>query len=169
MTKLLPALTLAAVLALLPACATIPADDGLGGVPRGDAYLALGTEPFWSVEITDGRMAYNDADNRSVRVANPGARPSFNGRRYVSPRMTVDITATPCSDGMSDRRYADTVLVAVDGRYLRGCGGRVLPPEQLTGRRGGSFPSTGASRWRGGIWVSASRVDGSAAARGATG
>ncbi len=133
MTKLLPALTLAAVLALLPACATIPADDGLGGVPSGSAYLALGTEPFWSVEITDARIAYNDAENRSVRVANPGARPSFNGRRYVSPRMTVDITATPCSDGMSDRRYADTVLVAVDGRELRGCGGRVLPPEQLDG------------------------------------
>lgn len=130
MNKLLPAL---AALALLPACATIPADDGMGTVPSGDAYLALGTEPFWSVEVTDARIAYNDAENRVVRVANPGARPSFNGRRYVAPRITVDITATPCSDGMSDRRYADTVLVEVDGRSLQGCGGRVLPPEQLDG------------------------------------
>ncbi len=133
MTKLLPALTLAASLALLPACATILPDDGLGEVPRGDAYLALGTEPFWSVEITDTRIAYNDAENRTVRVANPGARPSFNGRRYVTRRLSVDVTATPCSDGMSDRRYADSVIVEVDGRSLSGCGGRVLPPEQLDG------------------------------------
>lgn len=130
MTKLLPAL---ASFALLSACATLPATDDVATVPSGDAYLALGTEPFWSVEITDARIAYNDADNRVVRVANPGARPSFNGRRYVTPRITVDITATPCSDGMSDRRYADTVLVQVDGRDLRGCGGRLLPPAQLDG------------------------------------
>lgn len=130
MNKLLPAL---AALSLLPACATIPAEDGLDTVPAGDAYLALGTEPFWSVEITDGRIAYHDAENRAVRVANPGARPSFNGRRYVTPRISIDVTATPCSDGMSERRYADTVLVEVDGRSLRGCGGRVLPPAQLDG------------------------------------
>ena len=133
MTKLLPALILAASLVLLPACATILPDDGLGEVQRGDAYLALGTEPFWSVEITEARIAYNDAENRTVRVANPGARPSFNGRRYVTRRLSVDVTATPCSDGMSDRRYADTVMVEVDGRSLSGCGGRVLPPEQLDG------------------------------------
>lgn len=129
MTKILAAF---ATVALLSACATIPSDS-LSDVPVGDAYLALGTEPFWSLEITDARLAYNDAANRTLRVANPGARPSFNGRRYVTPQMTVDITATPCSDGMSDRTYADTVSVEVEGRSLSGCGGRVLPPAQLEG------------------------------------
>jgi heat shock protein HslJ len=56
---------------------------------------------------------------------------SFNGRRYVTRRLTVDITRQQCNDGMSDRIYADTVRVTVDGRSLQGCGGTILPPATL--------------------------------------
>lgn len=86
-------------------------------------YRALGTEPFWSVTIGGGRMTYDDPERGRFSVATPPARPSFNGRRYVTGRLTVDITRRPCSDGMSDRNYADTVEVVVEGRRLSGCGG----------------------------------------------
>lgn len=43
------------------------------------------------------------------------------------------IAAGECSDGMSDRRFADTVRVTADGRALSGCGGDILPPEALAG------------------------------------
>ena len=116
----------------LAACATLPVETG-EPVPPADttAYLALGTEPFWALEITPARINYRPADGRPVIIANPGARPSFNGERYVSPQITVDVTHTPCNDGMSDRRYADTVTVEVGGQSLRGCGGAVLPPASL--------------------------------------
>jgi heat shock protein HslJ len=94
-------------------------------------YRAIGTEPFWSVSIGGGRMVYDDPEGNRVTVRTPAARPSFNGRRYVTRRLTVDITRQACSDGMSDRRYADTVRVTVDGRDLEGCGGAILPPETL--------------------------------------
>lgn len=119
--------------AMLTGCATLPAPAPESSVPSGNAWFALGTEPFWSLEITDTRITYHDAERRRVAEANPGARPSFNGRRYVGERMTVDITHQPCSDGMSDRRYAESVRLTVDGRTLNGCGGEIVPPAQLAG------------------------------------
>lgn len=124
---------IAAVSALsLTACASLPVETG-EPVPPVDttAYLALGTEPFWALEITPVRINYRPAEGRPIIIANPGARPSFNGERYVTPAITVDVTHAPCSDGMSDRRYADTVMVEVGGQSLRGCGGAVLPPAAL--------------------------------------
>lgn len=118
---------------LLSGCATLPAPAPDPAVPAGQAWLALGTEPFWSLEITDSRITYHDAERRRVAEANPGARPNATGRRYVGERMTVDITMQPCSDGMSDRRYAETVRLTVDGRMLTGCGGAIVPPDSLDG------------------------------------
>lgn len=116
----------------LAACAPMtPAPEAPAPPANSTAWLGLGTEPFWAVEITPARINYRPAEGQPVMVANPGARPSFNGERYVTPRITVDITHSPCNDGMSDRRYADTVTVEVNGSTLRGCGGSVLPPASL--------------------------------------
>lgn len=117
--------------AALSSCATMRAPPG--SVPTGDAWFALGTEPFWNVEITAARILYHDADGRRITVANPGARASLNGERYVTEQLTIDVTHGACQDGMSERLYADTVTVEAAGRHLRGCGGRVLPPSHLDG------------------------------------
>ena len=109
---LVPALTAAATLAGCAATGTGPATP----TPPTEAYMALGTEPGWTLEITPARLAYNgDYGATRIAVANPGARPSFNGERYVTDRLTVDVTHSACSDGMSDRRYRDTVTVTADG------------------------------------------------------
>lgn len=102
-------------------CATAPAPTG--GTDA--TYRALGTEPFWSVTIGGGRMTYDSANGPRFSVPVPASRPTLNGYRYEAPRLTVDVTHTRCSDGMSDRIYADTVLVIVDGEGLRGCGGTI--------------------------------------------
>lgn len=95
-------------------------------------YRAVGTEPFWSVTIDRGRMTYDDPEGRRVSVRTPRARPMRLGRRYETPRLSVTILrGQECSDGMSDRRYADRVRVHVDGRRLEGCGGAVLAPATL--------------------------------------
>ncbi len=129
---LVPALTAAATLAGCAATGTGPATPA----PPTEAYMALGTEPGWTLEITPARLAYNgDYGATRIAVANPGARPSFNGERYVTDRLTVDVTHSACSDGMSDRRYRDTVTVTADGKTVKGCGGAILPAADLTGTR----------------------------------
>ncbi len=98
------------------------------------AYMALGTEPGWTLEITPGRLNYDgDYGETKIMVPNPGAKPSLNGRTYATDRLSVVIKNAPCSDGMSDRRFADTVRVIAGGKTLHGCGGKILPPDTLAG------------------------------------
>lgn len=126
----LPAVSLLALAACAPAAETPP--QGPGDQPV--AYMALGTEPGWTLEITPSRLNYvGDYGETKIMVLNPGAKPSFNGERYIADRLTVDITHAECSDGMSDRRYRDTVTVTADGKTVKGCGGKILPPTGLAG------------------------------------
>ena len=102
--------------------------------PPAIAYMALGTEPGWTLEITPTRLNYDgDYGETKIMVPNPGAKPSLNGRTYVTDRLSVVIKNAPCSDGMSDRRFADTVRVIAGGRTLHGCGGTILAPDTLAG------------------------------------
>ena len=123
MTRL--SLSLSLILAgLLGSAAPAAAQSG--------TYRALGTEPFWSVDIGGGRMVYRDPENNRVVVRTPRAISTVDGRVYRSRRLIVRIqTGRSCSDGMSDRTYADTVRVTLDGRELEGCGGAILVPTSL--------------------------------------
>lgn len=102
--------------------------------PGAQTYRALGTEPFWSVRIEHGRMTYDPMEGPEVSVPLPEPTPlAGDGRRYASERLTMDVVPRQCSDGMSDRIYADTVRVVVDGRTLNGCGGPAVAPDSLAG------------------------------------
>jgi len=108
----LVALALPALLVAVPAAA------------QTGTYHAAGTEPFWSLDIGKRSIVFKDqGSGLRVVTVTPVARASFNGRRYVTPRITIDITRSACSDGMSERRYADTVTVSIGRRTYRGCGG----------------------------------------------
>ncbi len=126
---------LAATLCLaLVGCMPVEAPPQMPGDSPAEAYMAIGTEPGWTLEITRERLNYTgDYGETKIIEPNPGARPSFNGERYVTPRLVIDITHGTCSDGMSDRRYPDHVTVTADGKTVKGCGGGVLPPEHLAG------------------------------------
>ena len=129
MTLALPLLALG-----LAACQTYPGYPGPGypgypgPAPYPDAqanYRAIGTEPFWDLEI--GRdMIFTDRGN-NVRVVQPTPRPTNGtaGEIYQTQRLNVNIVHSRCSDGMSDRTYPDTVTVRVDGRDYRGCGANI--------------------------------------------
>jgi heat shock protein HslJ len=116
-----------AIVAFAAGCTTLPQPDG--PLPS-EPYRALGNEPFWSVTIADGRMRYETPEG-GFSVPAPTPRNTFNGHRYETARLTLSTRHGVCSDGMSDRRYADTVTVVADGMTLNGCGGAVLAPETL--------------------------------------
>jgi heat shock protein HslJ len=105
---------------LLASCQALPDDTGRA------PYKALGTEPFWGLTIENKSLTFTRAGEADIRVGSYEARPSFNGWRYVSRRITADVTFTRCSDGMSDNVYKDTVTVQVDGTEYKGCGGGVV-------------------------------------------
>ena len=101
------------------ACATPAAVD-----PVAEAYVARGQEPGWIVTIVDGRIDYQgDYGETRIVVPAPPPRTTFNGHRYETPRLIVDVTHGRCNDAMSGHGYADTVMVIADGETYRGCGG----------------------------------------------
>lgn len=105
---------------LLGACAPLP--------EPAEPYRALGTEPFWSLEIGPREMVFTEANAPGVRIVERTPQPihGFAGEIYDTPRIGVNIVHTPCSDGMSDRVYPDRAQVRVDGRAFEGCGGHRL-------------------------------------------
>lgn len=117
---------LATLFLALSACAS--------GTAAGQPYSALGTEPFWSVEIDGGRITYETPDG-GFSVPAPPPTVTAEGRRYETPRITLDVTPWVCTDGMSDNLYADTVTAVVDGTTLYGCGGGTIPQDRLVNSR----------------------------------
>jgi heat shock protein HslJ len=95
--------------------------------PHGQAhkedYKALGTEPFWSLTISQRTMKFDAPGRRPVTVPTPRVINGVAGEIYKTRRVSVNIVHKRCSDGMSDRTYPDTVQVTVDGRRYQGCGG----------------------------------------------
>ena len=107
--------TMILALLLLAGCATVPAADD-------ESYRALGTEPFWSIRIANGRMTYESPEG-GFSVPAPRGQELGDGRLWETRRITLQSSNQECSDGMSDNRYPQTVRAVVDGRTLNGCGG----------------------------------------------
>ena len=102
----------------------------LGGVDLGQPVRAIGTEPFWAVEIAPGTLTYSAVDNPGFSVNNPG--PTLQGTTAVyaaagadGATLVVTLIATECSDGMSDRVYPLTARVELGSQTLNGCAASV--------------------------------------------
>ena len=101
---------------------------------RGVDFFGVGQEPGWMIEIDEGKRLYllaNYAED-TVDVVAPEAvvDPAVPGRRVYrasanSHTVEVTIEPRPCSDAMSGKRYAETVLFILDGKSYDGCGRRV--------------------------------------------
>ncbi|MBB3763839.1 META domain-containing protein [Sphingomicrobium lutaoense] len=137
----------ASLLALaLAACTTAPyGSDGLYREPYGgrdyppypapypdnygmplpfqdEPYRAIGTEPFWSLELDGREMQFKTADGLSYREPVPPVRPTAAGEVFEGRRLVMVIEARSCSDGMSDRVYPNSVVVWFDQNRWTGCG-----------------------------------------------
>ena len=112
-----------------PEAAPAPAPD-LAGVDLTRPLRALGTEPFWAVELTGSEMVYSGVDRPEQRA--PQGEPAMQGTMAVWEATTgaghplkVTLTATDCSDGMSSRTYPLTAMVEIGGERLMGCAATV--------------------------------------------
>ena len=102
----------------------------LAGVDLTRPLRAIGTEPFWAVELTGSELVYSGADRPEQRA--PQNAPVVQGTMAVwesttaaGNPLTVTLTATDCSDGMSNRTYPLTAMVKIGGETLMGCAATV--------------------------------------------
>ena len=110
------------MVAALAACAAPPPANPN---PPQEAYTARGQEPGWALTIAGGRIDYlGNYGEKRINVARPEPRTTFNGHRYETPRLIVDVTHGRCNDVMSGHGFADQVMVIADGETFRGCGGQ---------------------------------------------
>lgn len=117
------------ILAGLTLALAIGLPTASGATSEREPYRAIGTEPFWSVEVRSGTMVFTDVSAPDAPVERRiERRHRAQGQvTYVAaPGMQLWISSERCSDGMSDRIFPDRVIAMIDGRRLQGCGGKPL-------------------------------------------
>jgi uncharacterized membrane protein len=116
------AVTPAAVAVPDPAPVVEPAGVVIGGVDFSAPVRALGTEPFWGVEITPRELVVSGVDRPEMRVANPGVQMQGDAAVIAAgDQLTITLRDVDCSDGMSDRVYALEAEVKLGAETLKGC------------------------------------------------
>ncbi len=93
-------------------------------------FIALGNEPFWSVDILPDEQQIVLKDMSMDRVfvfAYEEAIVNGNTWTYktdnldTKDKLTLTILKEKCSDGMSDRTYNYSATVVINDRTLKGC------------------------------------------------
>jgi uncharacterized membrane protein len=116
------------MLAFCVACAYPAVTSPPPSPAASERYQARGNEPGWSLTISDSRIDFvGSYGDKKISVARPDPRPSFNGRRYVTDRLTVDITYSRCNDAMSGGGFEPPDMFMAEGSTVTGCGGARRP------------------------------------------
>ena len=95
---------------------------------RGVSFRAIGQEPSWLLEITDGEKILLVTDYGQKTKAYPYVEPKVNQeqRRTVfsvkDQRLEVVIEGKDCSDIMSGEKFAVSVFITLNDKQFRGCG-----------------------------------------------
>jgi uncharacterized membrane protein len=94
---------------------------------RGVAFRAIGQEPGWLLEITEGEgflLVTDYGSNRDNYVfVEPQVDVDARRTRYVlSEGPVIEIRGEPCTDTMSGESFAVTVTIFLPERTLHGCG-----------------------------------------------
>jgi heat shock protein HslJ len=107
-------------------------------VPSNVFFKAVGTEPFWNIEITEDSIKFTtpeEKDNFSLSYSEPKKAMDANLISYRAKSDDIDIEITiqqgECSDGMSDKihKYSVKVLLKRGDEKelnLKGCGNYII-------------------------------------------
>lgn len=94
--------------------------------PATGAFRAVGTEPFWSLDINSAGLRFTTPDDmEGIRF--PPLAPTVMGDTLQwtgkTERATIAARIWPsqCGDGMSDRVWTHKAVVRIDRQIYRGC------------------------------------------------
>ena len=105
------------------ATAALPPSSAPAAAPK--RLQALGTEPFWSLEVRPGALRYSspevlDGIEFAVHETLNGTTRRFAGTLQGKPAV-LTIASGTCSDGMSDTVYPYTARFAWGEETRQGC------------------------------------------------
>lgn len=111
----------------------VPAPEAapvLAGVDLTRPLRALGTEPFWGVDLNGTEIVYSGVDRPELRAPQPapviqGTTATFEAETAGGETINIMLAATECSDGMSDRTYPLSAIVRIGDETLTGCAASV--------------------------------------------
>ena len=95
---------------------------------RGVAFRAIGQEPGWLLEITNGEEILLVTDHGSTRASMPYVVPVVyqDERRtqYVLDEYNtiIEVRGEPCTDTMSGESFEVSVTLSLVDKELQGCG-----------------------------------------------
>jgi len=94
---------------------------------RGVAFRAIGQEPGWLLEITNGEEILIVTDYGKERKSLPYVEPREDkaARKTVfqiDADTSVLIEGKPCTDSMSGESFQTTVTATLGGKTYKGCG-----------------------------------------------
>ena len=95
---------------------------------RGVAFRAIGQEPGWLLEITNGEEILLLTDYGSTRTSMPYVEPVVyqeeRRTQYVvgDYNTTIEIRGEPCTDVMSGESFEVSVTLFLNNKELHGCG-----------------------------------------------
>ena len=94
---------------------------------RGVAFRAIGQEPGWMLEITNGEKILIVTNYGQERASFPYVEPIEDkvARRTefrIDPETSVLVEGRPCTDSMSGKSFQATVTVKIGKQTLKGCG-----------------------------------------------
>ncbi len=110
-----------------PAPAPSAAATPLTGESRfPQSFRVLGTEPFWAIHVSEGKLRYmtpEDQEGRQIEIQREQTERdelALSGT-LEGEALTLSVTEEPCSDGMSDRSYPFAATLRLGKATLRGC------------------------------------------------
>jgi uncharacterized membrane protein len=95
---------------------------------RGVSFRAIGQEPPWLLEITDGEKIFLVTDYDQKSTAYPYVEPQVNQqqRRTIfsvkDHKLEVVIEGKHCADIMSGEKFDVSVYITLQGKQFSGCG-----------------------------------------------
>jgi uncharacterized membrane protein len=95
---------------------------------RGVAFRAIGQEPGWLLEITNGEEILLVTDYGSTRTSMPYVEPLVHQEEWRTQfileayNTVVEILGERCTDTMSGEEFEVTVTIKLSDRELQGCG-----------------------------------------------
>lgn len=99
---------------------TLPSQS-LNGVDLSQPLSLIGTEPFWSITVSNSGIALKRPDYADVVLSATPFTVTGDTAELRHEDLKLLLTAMTCSDGMSDRAYPLTAQAVYKGKALQGC------------------------------------------------
>jgi len=93
----------------------------VGGVDLSKPLKFTGTEPFWSLSVSEDDIILERPDAAPRHFTPSPFHMDGQSAELRSTDLSAVVTAKPCSDGMSDRAYPLTAEVRIGDVVYKGC------------------------------------------------